>query len=189
MMDASHFDANEAYAAVDRHRLTDNEPHIYRTKDGGKVVAEDHARPAAGRLHADRQGRSEAARPAGGRNRARRVHLVQRRRRAGSRCSSICRRRRCAISPSTTTISSSRRTAAASGCSTTSACCGRSDPRSRTADAFLFKPSDAIIFPAATDDGTPTQKDEPWAESPPVGAIIDYYLQIRRRAVRSRSRF
>jgi hypothetical protein len=36
MMDASHFDANEAYAAIDRHRLTDNEPYIYRTKDGGK---------------------------------------------------------------------------------------------------------------------------------------------------------
>src|SRR5947208_14325075 len=36
MIDASHFDANEAYAAVDRHRLTDNEPYIYRTKDEGK---------------------------------------------------------------------------------------------------------------------------------------------------------
>ena len=36
MMEASHFDANEAYAAVDRHRLTDNEPHVYRTRDGGK---------------------------------------------------------------------------------------------------------------------------------------------------------
>src|SRR5947209_8600581 len=36
MMDASHFDVNEAYAAVDRHRLDDNEPYIYRTRDGGK---------------------------------------------------------------------------------------------------------------------------------------------------------
>src|SRR5207237_10689818 len=46
-----------------------------------------------------------------------------------------------------------------------------------TADAFLFKPGDAIIFPPSTDDGTPTQKDEPFAENPPTGAIIDYYLK------------
>ena len=37
MMQASHFDANEAYAAVDRHRLEDNDPYIYRTRDGGKT--------------------------------------------------------------------------------------------------------------------------------------------------------
>src|SRR5256714_1265638 len=37
MMDASHFDVNEAYAAIDRHRLEDYEPYIYRTRDGGKT--------------------------------------------------------------------------------------------------------------------------------------------------------
>ena len=31
-----------------------------------------------------------------------------------------------------------------------------------------------------TDQGTPTQKDEPWAENPPTGAIIDYYLKSAR---------
>jgi hypothetical protein len=44
-------------------------------------------------------------------------------------------------------------------------------------DAHLFKPSDAIILPPGTDDGTPTQKDEPEAENPPTGAVIDYYLK------------
>src|SRR5205823_3540846 len=34
MMDASHFDVSEAYAAIDRHRLEDYEAHIYRTRDG-----------------------------------------------------------------------------------------------------------------------------------------------------------
>ena len=81
MIEASHFDANEAYAAVDRHRLEDNEPYIYRTRDVGQDVAEDHERPAGGRLHADGQGGSEAARAAGGRHGARRVRVVQRRRR------------------------------------------------------------------------------------------------------------
>jgi photosystem II stability/assembly factor-like uncharacterized protein len=36
IIDASHFDAQTAYAAVDRHRLDDNRPYIYRTHDGGK---------------------------------------------------------------------------------------------------------------------------------------------------------
>jgi hypothetical protein len=37
IMDASHFDANTAYAAVNTLRLDDLRPHIYRTKDGGKT--------------------------------------------------------------------------------------------------------------------------------------------------------
>jgi len=36
-IDASHFDALTAYASVDRHRITDNKPYIYRTHDGGKT--------------------------------------------------------------------------------------------------------------------------------------------------------
>ena len=39
-MDASHFDANTVYAAVNRIRLDDMKPHIYRTKDGGKTWKE-----------------------------------------------------------------------------------------------------------------------------------------------------
>src|SRR6266540_1006122 len=37
ILEASHFDADSAYAAVDRHRLDDIAPHIYRTRDGGKT--------------------------------------------------------------------------------------------------------------------------------------------------------
>jgi hypothetical protein len=40
VMDASHFDANEAYAAVNTIRLDDQRPHIFRTKDGGKTWTE-----------------------------------------------------------------------------------------------------------------------------------------------------
>lgn len=36
IIDASHFDAGTAYAAVDRHRLDDLGPYIYRTHDFGK---------------------------------------------------------------------------------------------------------------------------------------------------------
>jgi photosystem II stability/assembly factor-like uncharacterized protein len=37
IIDTSHFDAETAYAAVDRHRLDDFRPYIYRTHDGGKT--------------------------------------------------------------------------------------------------------------------------------------------------------
>ncbi len=37
LIDASHFDAGTAYAAVDRHRLADIGPYIYRTHDFGKT--------------------------------------------------------------------------------------------------------------------------------------------------------
>ena len=35
IIEASHFDTNVAYAAIDRHRLDDYAPYIYRTRDGG----------------------------------------------------------------------------------------------------------------------------------------------------------
>ncbi len=38
-IEASHFTAGEAYAAVDRHRLDDMRPHLFRTRDFGKSWA------------------------------------------------------------------------------------------------------------------------------------------------------
>ena len=35
-IEAGHFDSGTAYASVDRHRLADDHPYIYRTHDGGK---------------------------------------------------------------------------------------------------------------------------------------------------------
>jgi photosystem II stability/assembly factor-like uncharacterized protein len=40
LMDASHFDAQAAYAAINTFRLDDLRPHIYRTRDGGKTWTE-----------------------------------------------------------------------------------------------------------------------------------------------------
>ncbi len=39
-IEASHFDEGTAYAAVDRHRLDDYRPHLYRTRDFGKTWQE-----------------------------------------------------------------------------------------------------------------------------------------------------
>jgi len=37
MVEASHFDENAAYASVDRHQLQDFDPYLYRTRDQGKT--------------------------------------------------------------------------------------------------------------------------------------------------------
>ena len=37
MIEASRFDPAVAYVAVDRHRLDDQKPYIYRTRDYGKT--------------------------------------------------------------------------------------------------------------------------------------------------------
>ena len=116
MIEASHFDANAAYASVDRHQLA-----------GLRAVHLSHARHAARRwqtitnglpagvyVHVG-EGRSAAPRPAVRRHRARRVRLVRRRRQLAAAAAQPAGRRRCATSRSTATISSSRRTAAASG--------------------------------------------------------------------------
>ena len=39
-IEPSHFDPNTAYAAIDRHRLEDQRPHILRTRDGGRTWTE-----------------------------------------------------------------------------------------------------------------------------------------------------
>ncbi|AHG89039.1 glycosyl hydrolase BNR repeat-containing protein [Gemmatirosa kalamazoonensis] len=42
ILDASHFDANVAYAAINTFRLDDLRPHILRTRDGGRTWTEIH---------------------------------------------------------------------------------------------------------------------------------------------------
>jgi len=51
------------------------------------------------------------------------------------------------------------------------------------ADAWLFRPADAINVIPGDDNGTPLQRDEPQALNPPDGAFIDYYLKAGTGAV------
>src|SRR6185369_16414422 len=48
---------------------------------------------------------------------------------------------------------------------------------SADARAILYRPAQAIKLPDPSEQGTPLPKDEPSAENPPFGAIIDYYLK------------
>jgi hypothetical protein len=90
IIDASPFDSESAYAAIDRHRLDDFRPYIYRTHDGGKswtlIVAgipSDHAVNVV-REDSVRKGLLYA-----GTERASSCHSTTAS--SGSRCSKTCR--------------------------------------------------------------------------------------------------
>ena len=176
MLEASHFDANEAYAAVDRHRLEDYEPYIYRTKDAGKSWQKITTGLTPGvymqtiKEDPQRRGLLVAGTELG-------VFVSFN---DGDNWESL----QLNLPPS------SMRDVAFHGDDLILGTHGRGiwvlDDISvlrqagadvTSADAYLFKPADALLLPQATDDGTPTQKDEAEAENPPTGAILDYYLK------------
>ena len=175
MIEASHFDANEAYAAVDRHRLEDNEPYIYRTRDAGKTWQKiTNGLPAGVYLQTVKEDPKRRGMLVAGTELGLFVSFND-----GDDWQSL----QLNLPPV------SMRDLAFHDADLIVATHGRGfwvlDDISvlrQAADAasaasHLFKPSDAFILPPSTDDGTPTQKDEPEAENPPNGAIIDYYLK------------
>src|SRR5262245_57134611 len=175
MVEASHFDPNEAYAAIDRHRLTDNEPYIYRTRDLGKTWQRvTRGLPAGVYVQTVKEDPKSRGLLVAGTELGVFVSFND-----GDDWQSL----QLNLPPT------SNRDLAFKDNDLIVATHGRGfwvlDDISAlrqvgdvgTADTFLFKPGDAVILPTPTDDGTPTQKDEAWAENPPTGAIIDYFLK------------
>jgi photosystem II stability/assembly factor-like uncharacterized protein len=176
MIEASHFDANEAYAAVDRHRLDDNEPYIYRTRDGGRTWQQiTRGLPPGVYVQSVKEDPKKRGLLVAGTELGALVSFDD-----GDDWQSL----QLNLPPT------SVRDLAFHDNDLVVATHGRGfwvlddvsalrqmGPSTITSEAYLFKPGDAFIVPAGTDDGTPTQKDEPWAENPPTGAIIDFYLQ------------
>jgi photosystem II stability/assembly factor-like uncharacterized protein len=176
MLEASHFDANEAYAAIDRHRLEDNEPYIYRTKDGGKTWQKiTNGLPAGVYLQTVKEDPKRRGLLVAGTELGVFVSFND-----GDQWQPL----QLNLPPA------SMRDLAFHANDLIVATHGRgfwvlddiSALRQASADvvwsdAFLFKPAEAILIPQNTDNGTPTQKDEPEADNPPNGAVIDYYLK------------
>jgi photosystem II stability/assembly factor-like uncharacterized protein len=173
-IEPSHFDANTAYLAVDRHRLDDDTPYLYRTTDGGtswtridagiprdsfvNVVREDPVR--RGLLYAGTEKGVYASFDNGAHWQPLQQNLPM----------------------------TSVRDIDVHGDDLVIATHGRGfwimDNVSalrqlegmRTNTATLFKPADAIRVRPAGFTGTPFPKDEPMAANPPDGAVIDYAL-------------
>ena len=169
IIDASHFDANTAYIAVDRHRLDDFRPYVYRTHDGGKTwtlitdglptvvnaVREDPVKK--GLLYAGTERGVSVSFDDGDHWQSLQLNL-----------------------PAT-----SVRDLDVHGDDLVIATHGRAfwviddvTPLRQTVTAtpFLFKPAKAIRFRMAGFTGSPMPKDEPMAPNPPAGAMIDYAL-------------
>ncbi len=175
MIDASHFDENEAYAAVERHQLQDYEPHIYRTLDRGRTwQAITRGLPAGVYVQTVKEDPVRRGLLFAGTERAVFVSFND-----GDDWQSL----------QLNLPAVSMRDLAVHGDDLIVATHGRGfwaiddisvlrqlDAAVAAADAHLFKPADAINMPPGTENGTPLPKDEPFAENPPFGAFIDYYL-------------
>jgi photosystem II stability/assembly factor-like uncharacterized protein len=176
IIDASHFDAQTAYAAINTLRLDDLRPHILRTRDGGKTWTEtvngipDNENVNAVREDPVRKGLLFAAT-----ERAVYVSFDD-----GDHWQSL----RLNMAPS------SVRDIIIKGDDLAAGTHGRGfwildditplrqiDAKVASTEAFLFKPQTAVRVRWNMNSDTPLPPDFPAGENPPDGAVIDYYLQ------------
>ena len=176
MMDASHFDVNEAYAAIDRHRLDDNEPYIYRTRDGGKTwqkitsglparvymqtVKEDPERK--GLLFAGTELGVFVSFDDGDHWQPLQLNLPP------------CSMRDLVVHGDDLIVATHGRGFWVLDNITPLRQIGG---LVANVDVYLYRPADAINTAPSSEYGTPKPRDEPLAENPPYGAMIDYYLK------------
>ncbi|MBU6249045.1 MAG: hypothetical protein KGN77_14945 [Xanthomonadaceae bacterium] len=173
-IEPSHFDANTAYLAIDRHRLDDDTPYLYRTTDGGKAWTRiDAGIPRDSFVNVVREDPHHRGLLYAGTERGIYVSFDD-----GTHWQALQQNL-----PMT-----SVRDIDVHGDDLVIATHGRgfwimddvSALRQMTglhADtATLFRPADAIRVRRARFTGTPFPKDEPMAANPPDGAMIDYAL-------------
>ncbi len=169
IIEASHFDVDTAYAVIDRHRLDDFRPYIYRTHDGGKswqlianglpafvnVVREDPVRK--GLLYAGTEKGVFISFDDGNHWQSLQMNLP------------VTSVRDIDVHENDLIIATHGRAFWIMDDVT---------PLRQTVDAtpFLFKPATAYRERPAGFTGTPMPKDEPMAPNPPFGASIDYVI-------------
>jgi photosystem II stability/assembly factor-like uncharacterized protein len=182
MVEASHFDADSAYAAVDRHRLDDFNPYLYRTHDGGRSwTAIAAGIPAGVFVNAVREDPVRRGLLYAGTEKGVWVSFDD-----GDHWQPLQ-----ANLPVT-----SVRDLDVHGDDLVIATHGRAfwvlddltplrqlDAGVETAAAWLFAPAVAVRLRPAGFTGTPLPKDEAAASNPPSGAFIDYVLKGGARQV------
>jgi hypothetical protein len=182
IMDASHFSATTAYAAVNTLRLDDLRPHIYRTRDGGatwteivsgiatdapiNVVREDPKR--RGLLYAGSETQVWFSLDDGNNWHSLRGNMP-----AISIRDLIIKDDDIAVATHGRGFWILDNATALRQWSATTA----------NAPATLFKPAVATRVRYSMYTDTPVPPDEPRAENPPDGAMIDYYLSRDARSV------
>jgi photosystem II stability/assembly factor-like uncharacterized protein len=176
MIEAGHFSADTAYAAIDRHRLDDYKPYIYRTRDGGKhwteisdgipdgsfvnVVREDPV--TKGLLYAGTELGMYVSFDDGDHWQSLQQNLP------------VTSVRDITVHQDDLVIATHGRAFWVMDDITP---LRQLDAKVIEADAWLYKPATAYRIKLAQFTGTPLHRDEPTAANPPVGAYIDYYLK------------
>ena len=175
-IEASHFDAGTAYAAVDRHRLGDVKPYLYRTQDFGKSWKRiSHGIPEGSFLNCVREdpvrrGLLYACTETG-------VYVSFN---DGEDWQSL------QLNLPVTSV----RDLVVHKNDLVVATFGRAfwilddmtplrhvDREVQASEAWLFAPETAYRVRPGWDQGTPVPTDEALAENPPDGAVLDYYLK------------
>ncbi len=176
IVEASHFDAATAYAAIDRHEENDFRAHFYRTHDYGKTWQETDAGIPEGcfarvvREDPVRRGLLYA-----GTENAAYVSFDE-----GDHWNSL------QLNMPTTSV----RDIVIHGDDLVAATYGRAfwilddltplrqiDRAVSTSTAFLFKPEKALRVRLDMNQDTPLPPEMPAGQNPPNGAIVDYYLK------------
>ena len=175
-IEAAHSDAGTAYAAVDRHRLEDYQPYLYRTRDFGKTWQRvSNGIPDGSFLNCVREDPF-------------RKELLY-----------ACTEKGVYVSfddgddwqPLQLNLpTTSVRDLVVHGDDLVIATFGRSfwvlddvtplrqiDPRTASADVWLYRPETTYRVRPGNDESTPVPDDEALAANPPNGAVLDYYLK------------
>ncbi|HZD52402.1 MAG TPA: hypothetical protein VE175_05105 [Woeseiaceae bacterium] len=176
IIETSHFDRDTAYVAVDRHRLDDREPYIYRTHDGGKhwalivdgipgghfvnAVREDPVRK--GMLYAATEEGVEVSLDDGDHWQPLQLNLP------------VTSVRDLVVKENDLVIATHGRGIWILDDVTS---LRQLTAEVTAASAWLFQPATAYRIRPAGFTGTPMPKDEPTASNPPAGAWIDYALR------------
>ncbi len=176
IIEASHFDAGTAYVAVDRHRLEDVKPYVYRTHDGGKTwtlaaagipdgcfvnaVREDPVR--RGLLYAGTEKGVYVSFDDGDHWQPLQLNLP------------VTSVRDIDVHGDDLVIATHGRAFWILDDVTP---LRQADAGATGASEWLFAPATAVRLRPAGFTGTPMPKDEPMAPNPPAGAYIDYVLR------------
>jgi photosystem II stability/assembly factor-like uncharacterized protein len=176
LIEASHFDNDTAYAAINTFRLDDLRPHIYRTRDGGKTWKHiARGIPDGGIVNAVREDPARKGLLYAGTEQAVYVSFDD-----GENWQSL------RLNMPATSI----RDLVVHNDDLVVGTHGRSfwildditplrqiDSQIAAMDAHLFKPQVAYRIRRSVNTDTPIPQEEPMGENPPDGAIINYYLK------------
>ncbi len=175
-IEASHSNAGEAYAAVDRHRLDDYKPYLFRTRDYGKswtaitdglaepgflnAIREDPARK--GLLYAATENGVSVSFDDGDHWQSLQLNLP------------VCSARDVVIHGDDLVVATHGRSF---WILDDIAPLRQIDSEVAGSEAWLYKPANAIRLNPEGFQGTPLPPEIPRAQNPPDGAVLDYYLK------------